>query len=347
MRRINLLYLFIPLLIAGLFWIFKYLHRSTASFYGVAENQEIQINLDHPVIIQAIQVTPGQFVTKGTLLLEVSRPVLGARQLELDQDIAELQAREQLRTADIKGELHRLRAERMEKTGILQAKIRTLESEATMNRTLLRELKSIAISDSASAGMNPYSARLAALREELNLALAPLDAEIARLENELKLSGRPVQAQLGKIKSEQQFNEQEQKRLQLFAPTDGLVGSIHCKPGENISAFNTFISFYEQNPNTVVAYVHESLILEVRVGDSLEVVSSLHPTEFCQGQIIGLGHRVVEIPERLRKIPEIKTYGREILVRIPPNNQFLQKEKVVLRRLNASPNGWLSLLNGK
>jgi hypothetical protein len=46
--------------------------------------------------------------------------------------------------------------------------------------------------------------------------------------------------------------------------------------------------------------------------------------------VIGMGHRIVEIPERLRKIPEIKTYGREVLIQIPSDNKFLQKEKVVL-----------------
>ncbi|HRW74331.1 MAG TPA: hypothetical protein P5563_00425 [Saprospiraceae bacterium] len=50
----------------------------------------------------------------------------------------------------------------------------------------------------------------------------------------------------------------------------------------------------------------------------------------CRGQVVALGTRVVEIPERLRKMPEIKTYGREILVAIPPANEFLQKEKVQL-----------------
>jgi hypothetical protein len=46
-----------------------------------------------------------------------------------------------------------------------------------------------------------------------------------------------------------------------------------------------------------------------------------------------LGSRIVEIPERLRKNPDLKTYGREVLIAIPPSNLFLQKEKVILNLL--------------
>ena len=96
------------------------------------------------------------------------------------------------------------------------------------------------------------------------------------------------------------------------------------------------IDFYEQNPNVVVGFVHESLTPQIREGDSLLVISSLHPEHRLSGRITGLGHRIVEIPERLRKIPELKTYGREVMIEIPTENSFLQKEKVLLQRTNQS-----------
>jgi len=113
-----------------------------------------------------------------------------------------------------------------------------------------------------------------------------------------------------------------------------LIGNILCKEGENISSFSTLINFYERNPTLVKGFVHESLILEVQEGDSLVVSSTLHPEQKTSGEVIGLGSRIVEIPERLRKMPELKTYGREVLIRIPSNNNFLQKEKVMLNSLN-------------
>jgi len=54
MRRINILYLAIPLLLYGMMLVYRSVNRSSASFYGVAENQETEINLEHDATINAI-----------------------------------------------------------------------------------------------------------------------------------------------------------------------------------------------------------------------------------------------------------------------------------------------------
>lgn len=342
MRRINILYLVIPLIAYALFAIYRYLNRGNASFYGVAENQETQLNLEHGVTVNRVYAAAGQFVPKGALLLEVTRTALDFKMSDLSHSIAEIEVRDQLRIADIRGELERLRAQRAEKVSAIQARIRLLESEQVLNQSLLRELKSLPVSDTVAIP-GPQAAKLQALRDELRLAVEPVDVEIGRLEQSLKMAGLPAQTQISKLRKEVDLYRREQERLRVYAPADGLVGAVHCREGENIPAFNALISFYEQNPNTVIAYVHESMILQVKIGDSLNVVSSLHQQERCRGRVSGLGHRVVEIPERLRKIPEIKSYGREILIQIPASNNFLQKEKVVLQRIDPAGPSFLTL----
>jgi len=332
MRRINILYLAIPLVLYGLLMIYRGVNRSTASFFGVAENQETEINLEHDATVGHIYVTQGQFVTKGTLLLEVRRSMLDYKMSELQHNISSMLVQDQLNTIEIQGRLDRLKAERAEKVGSIQASIRVLESEEALNRELFHNLKSIP-SDSAASSA-PYNAKLAALHEEMRLTVEPIDAEIHQLETALKIMAVPMQNEVSSLKEEIEQFQKEQDQLKILAPADGLVGSIHSQPGENVKAFEALISFYEKNPNTVVAYLHESLSMKIKVGDSLSVTSSLHSDEHCLGRVSGLGHRIVEIPERLRKIPEVKTYGREVLIEIPHDNSFLQKEKVVLQWLN-------------
>ena len=344
MRRINLLFVSIPILLFILLVVTKNLNRSTSNFFGVAENQETQINLEHACSINQIYVNQGQFVSKGALLLDVTRSALDFKMSELSHDINELLAIDRLNTVDIKGDLERMRALRAEKMGSIQARIKILESEQTLNRSLFLDLQSVPSNDVPDAASTPYLAKLQTLNDELRLAVEPLDAEIHRLEQELKIAAVPALTQISKLEKEIDLYHREQEQLKIYAPSDGLIGSIHCHVGENIPSFNVLISFYEQNPNTVVAYVHESLSLEVKVGDSLTVASSLHPEETCLGRVSGLGHRIVEIPERLRKIPEIKSYGREVLIEIPATNNFLQKDKVVLHRLNVPNNSFFSLL---
>lgn len=344
MRRINILFISIPLLLLFMLVVVKYLNRSTANFYGVAENEETQINLEHACTVNRIYVIQGQYVSKGALLLDVTRVALEFKMSELSHDISEILARDRLNIDEIKGDLERLHALRAEKLGYIQARIRLLESEQTLNRALYLELESVSATAASTSTPSLYEAKLNSLNEELRLALEPIDVEIHRLNQELKIAAIPAQTQISKLEKEIDLYERQEEQLRIYAPSDGLIGSIHCHEAENIPSFNTLISFYEQNPNTVVAYVHESLSLEIKVGDSLSVSSSLHPDESCIGRVNGLGHRIVEIPERLRKIPEIKSYGREVLIEIPSINNFLQKEKVELRRLNIPGSSFFSSL---
>ena len=341
MRRFNIFYLAIPIILLGLTLIYKNLNRSSASFYGVAQNQETEINLEHDATVNTIFVKQGQFVNKGTLLLEVTRTALDYKMSELKLEMDQLMAKNQLSIIEIKGNLERLRAERIEKVGAIQSRIRILESEEALNKNLFVDLKSVPVPDTSSVSSAPYDSRLQALHEEMRLTVEPIDAQIEQLESALKVASLPAQTEVSRLQKEVDLFQKEQEQMKIYAPADGLVGSIHSQPGENVQAFNALISFYEKNPNTVVAYLHESLSMTIKVGDSLYVSSSLHPEEHCLGRVSGLGHRIVEIPERLRKIPEIKTYGREVLIEIPHENSFLQNEKVILQWLNPPSSSFL------
>jgi multidrug resistance efflux pump len=343
LRRINLLYVALPLMGWGLWTIFKNISRTTATFYGFAENKETSINLDQDLLVHKIHVKSGQFVAKGTLLLEVSRVDLGFKMNELTGDLAQIEASEAWRVADLRTRMDEVRALKAEKIGNLQASIRVAEAEMALQQRLVRDLKTVQ-ADTTNTN-HPAKAKIAALGEEMRLVAEPYDREMASLEKALALSGRSDQTKVDRIKKEVDLFKQEEGRLKIYAPSDGLIGNIMCKEGENISSFNTLIAFYEQHPNTVIGYVHESLSLRITVGDSLHVVSSLHPNERLKGRIVGLGHRIVEIPERLRKIPELRTYGREVMIEIPTQNNFLQKEKVILQWTTEAANPLQNLLS--
>ena len=196
---------------------------------------------------------------------------------------------------------------------------------------LLSNLKSFDDKDIQVAN-TPNQKKLEALKEKLVYEIAPIDLEIGQLKKNLSAisSSSAAQSQKKSLNNEKEFYETEQSKLKILAPSDSIIGNILCKEGENISAFSTLVNFYESSPTIVKGYVHESLILQVEQKDTLKVNSSLHPSHFIYGEVIGLGSRIVEIPERLRKSPDIKTYGREVLISIPSGNPFLQKEKVML-----------------
>lgn len=302
--------------------------KKTVLFYGFAETKETEINLDHPVEVNRLFVTPGQRVAKGTLLAEVTHSNFGLKLNDISHRIDELKAEEKIWATNNRSDIQRLQAQKLAKENEINARIRQLEVERDVNQALVKDLKTIDVSSEKT--IDPITTKINSLREELRVSVRPLEVEISRLTEELATGNNPTKVQLDKLKNEQQYYNTEKAKLSIVAPTDGLIGNIYCKEKENISSFTTLISFYEKNPTMINGYVHENLILEVEVGDTLEAISHQHVDHRCKGIVTGLGSRIVEIPERLRKTPEYKTYGREVLIEIPASNHFLQKEKVML-----------------
>lgn len=339
MKRINLLYIVAAILIIFVLRLNRHFGKQTLLFFGFAENKEMEISLDHAISINEIYVTPGQKVSEGTPLALVSRATLDLENTSLSHEIAELESKQAIQNADIISDINRLRAEKTSRESEINSEIEQLRAEIDFNESLLKDLKSIQTGNETPRQKGSRELKIEALEKELELTVKPLDIEIKRLEASLNNPNNPLKIQKEKLQSEVAFLKTEKDKLSIVAPVDGVVGSVSCKAGENLDAFSSIVTFYNQKPTLVKAYVLESLILQVELGDSLTVTSSLHPEHQCGGVVVGLGSRIIEIPERLRKMPEHKTYGREVLVSIPTTNHFLQKEKVMLNLAPTEENG--------
>lgn len=329
MKRFNLLYIFVILIVVMLWNMNLQYQKKTVMFYGFAENKETEINLEHPIQVDQIFVETGQKIAKGQPLIEVSHNKLPQKLNGLVYDEEEAKVKRMVWEDDILGSIDKLMSKKVVKESEINAEIEQIKAKVTHNRSLVKGLENVAESE-GKAYSQQTMAKIAALEQELKTAVLPLNTEISRLRQKLK-SNNTYNVELKKLRSEQEFYEDKGRKLSIHAPSDGLVGNIHCKEAENIPAFKTLITFYEENPTLVKGYVHEKAVIHVNIGDSLTVASSLQKDYKCQGIITGLGSRIIEIPDRLRKYPEIKNYGREVLIKIPSDNKFLQKEKVILK----------------
>jgi multidrug resistance efflux pump len=330
MKYINLhLLTFILGLIALISFNWQY-GNETFIFYGFAENKEMEIRLEHSAQIDQIHVTSGNKVSKGTVLLEVNQTDLDLAQSDLNHEIAELQSQFKIWEASTKASIAQLKSQRSALESEILSQIDQMESEISIKKSLLKDLESIKPATDSS-GKSPNQIKIEGLKRELKLVVQPLDSEIKKLQNELYSSQNPLKIQIDKLKNQLGFSQEAEDQLKILAPGNGIIGSLFCKEGEQVSSFNTLLTFYEENPTQVKAYVLESLLLNVSLGDSVIVQSVIQSGSKCKGKIVGMGSRIIEIPERLRKNPTFKTYGREIQIEIPSHNQFLQKEKVILK----------------
>lgn len=333
MKKVNSLYIS-ALFLGILLVILAYSMQSkTASFYGFAENKETEINHIDDVLVYKIHVENGQEVKKGDLLIEVQSADLPSKIDGLNLEKEVIQQNVLQKKNEIRNRIASIKMDRDLKLKDLEAKINTLESEMAVKESLFQGLKTVG--SESQRTINPDQTKLDFLKSSKN-DLVEKAAEEIKMENRLLATIEvPANVRAEILDNEINRYKEEQDKLSIYAPSDGLIGNVTCKEGENISAFSTLMNFYKHNPTLVKGYVHESMILEVKVGDELEVSSSLHPDTKVRGEVFGLGSRIVEIPERLRKIADFKTYGREVLIKIPAENKFLQKEKVLLNTISS------------
>ncbi len=324
----NPVYLFAVIVSVLIYRSLKEYQHAQVEFYGFAENKETDINLDYPVEIVRVLVVPGQFVQKGTPLAEVINARIQQGIEEDNLGIQVLAAKERIGQTEEAGRIEALELEKSNRLAAIQQKINQAKSELAYQTSLWEGLKTI--QPTGLSDFHPEKEKIRSLEMEYQQAMASYDQEIKSRKENARIQRGLYFQESARIQSGIRLKEERLQHFQITAPHDGLVGNIKCREGEFFDAFVSLISFYEANPTQVKAFVHENQIIHVDLGDTFQV-SSIKDNELrYRGVVIGLGSRIVEIPERMRKIPEIKSYGREVTIELPPDNALLQKEKVRL-----------------
>ena len=164
--------------------------------------------------------------------------------------------------------------------------------------------------------------------------------QVTAIKKEITLGINPFKTKINELEAEKEFDAIHKiQNIDVLAPEEGLIGNIYCKEAEHVPAFKTLLTFYEPHSGIIKGYVHEDLTLSVKIGDPFKVTSLKNDEVYYDGKVIGLGSRIIEVPPRLRKFPQIKSYGREVTIGISKDNIFLQKEKVGLKiKTNESEN---------
>ncbi|MBO9665359.1 MAG: biotin/lipoyl-binding protein [Bdellovibrio sp.] len=181
---------------------------------------------------------------------------------------------------------------------------------------------------------------------DLDLQLRTLKARYDRLSAEIKLrkeisrltqettvlpeDADPMLADFKDTKKELEIIEKKLKNLFVFAEMDGTVGSVNFKDGEKAPSFAAVLTLVPLKPGLVNGFVNENLQASVHVGQSVDVQSASGKT--IRGTVVSVGSRIVPIPPRLLRIQTLPAWGREVVVQIPTENEFLVGEKVTFHK---------------
>ncbi|WP_413575465.1 HlyD family secretion protein [Bdellovibrio sp. HCB290] len=140
----------------------------------------------------------------------------------------------------------------------------------------------------------------------------------------------PLLVDLEDTRKEIALIEGRMKNLFVFAEVDGAVGAVNFKNGEQAPAFAPLITLVPLNPTYVNGYINENLSSTLAVGQMVEVSST--SGKVVRGSVVSIGSRIVQIPERLLRIQSLVAWGREVVIKIPRNNEFLLGEKVFVQK---------------
>tara|TARA_B110000238_G_scaffold197860_1_gene241333 strand:- start:255 stop:1262 length:1008 start_codon:yes stop_codon:yes gene_type:complete len=331
MKKFNLIYFVAIMICILLLYSLFFKADNSVTFYGFAENKETEISMDNAIEVEEIFVTVGQKVEKGDSLLNVVSATLPLKISDTEYKIEELETKYNLWKSGLDWKISQYKIELNENTGKIQSQIDQLNAELENNKKLSKTIKSIDSDPNTNYEIvNPTLIKLEALNEALKHTKGIINTQINNLKSERFADNNPLLSEIRALEVQLTHYQERKKEEVIIAPTNGLIGNVHCKEGEKISSFGALISFYEESPTLVVGYIHEELILKIKINDSIGIFSSSRPDIQNKGIVKTLGSRIVEIPPRLRKIKELKTFGREIIIEIPPDNPFLQKEKVIL-----------------
>jgi multidrug resistance efflux pump len=290
------------------------------------ESDVTAISYQKPVLIKKIHITPGQVVDSGDLLIEVERPDL---KLDYDRKVTEKMQAEngigvansnyrnayQILTTNYQGRKKQLQNE----LGELQHRLRVLQD----NRRKLDDATSLSFNSTDSL----LTSQIDLVEEQLRNLEFEYSVEKKQLQENLRHDTVSYRSELAIIDKELNELVIEQSQLQKKAQKRSTIGNVFVQLDELVPSFTTLVSLYDINPTLIKAFVSEHSIENLRIGARV-FVESVHREYRMPGRIIEIGSRITAYPDKINPLMNQNSYGQEVFISIPVDNDFLNGEKV-------------------
>jgi HlyD family secretion protein len=296
------------------------------------EPEKVAISFQKPVKVKAIFVMPGQEVKEGELLMELERPdllydidivtnqmssVLQEKMMFLDNINAQIQLTKLENLSDTK--------EIDEEISLLKARLNQTHEIISSFETLSGEEK-----DKIQDQTNLTELKIQVLERQKEQILSINEQKIKQMEDRRQNELDIYDLRMERLQKEENQLSAEKTFLKNYSPISGTIGDVFAQAGELVSPYETIVSIYEKHPKIIKAYMNEKNKYQLNVGDEVWVESSNREYSIT-GKVAEIGSRITSYPARLMIDPEMKIWGQEIFIEIPPDNLFLNGEKVLVR----------------
>jgi multidrug resistance efflux pump len=325
--KINILYIFWGLALLLFFYIGRHLYeQSSHQLFGIAETEGQIIKTEYDVFIQKNYIKAGQKVKKGDTLLLLWRSDIDERTTRKLAEMNQIEVEKAAKNATLSKEKEILAAKQTALLTELQSKIKVLQSEIAVQKNI-RE----ALGDGKTSNNTIKEQEIKAIEDDIKQANFQYLEQLKLFDNQLVGNNNISTSKITQLQKELGFIDKERSKLVLLAPCDGFVEQVYVAENEIAQGFKDLLKINPYQPNKVIGFIHESVNIPYRLGDTVTLISSQRPEVTYRALLVGVSPKLVELPFRLRKFAEVKAWGREIYINLPPQNIFFIGEKVIIQ----------------
>jgi multidrug resistance efflux pump len=295
---------------------------------GISEDSAQTIRFEYPVEIVHLAVMGGQKIKQGEVVLKVRRNNLAASQAVLNQQLHELESRNQSEISSIQSEIKSLQAKKTAEQAVLDIQIHKLQTQFKANHKLLTDITG---SYQSVAGISrSFREQLNVLKKQRIYLGISIQAQIDNLKEQFSNQDRPIFSQINELKERRSELQRQVTELVVTTDLSGQVGNILFTPGDTVDAFQPILTIHALYPKSVKAYIHENVYSQVKKGQQVWIVpTTLGASAIAQqGVVENIGNRIIDYPQRLKKNILVPSWGREVLIKLPAKNSLLLGEKV-------------------
>ena len=288
----------IVLLAYEVFYWFTHVYENDARVQTVYTN--ISSRIDGK--IEKIFVAEGSRVSKGQLIITLEHDDIRLNIAALETDLALEQgnrSRMRIERDAFEEELRTKRATQREKIRTFELELASIDDRLVLARKDLtrmrvlvgKKLKPESLLIAEQDKTLVLEGRASLTRSNILVAKRELDQLIAA-ERKLNVIDNTIQVsfiQENKIKDEIKKQELLLKHRHITSPIDGVVGKIHRYAGEYVEDGVNILMLHDPALYWIEAYVDESQIRHVRVGQEVLIDLDAYPFENFYGQVGQIG----------------------------------------------------------
>jgi multidrug resistance efflux pump len=123
---------------------------------------------------------------------------------------------------------------------------------------------------------------------------------------------------------------ERRRTLVIRAPLSGKISQIIHKPGKTVLAGDPILTITDPKSSRILAYVNESMLDKVKVGEKVTVYSVSRPEQITEAKVLKISSRIEVLPPRLQRSPMFTEWGLAVLVGDIPEDLFIPGEAISL-----------------